>query len=239
MPESPLTHAFTGPMFQRQERVDFDQQLFMHAPNMHALACKSTETPRIYVRASVQSTLYNSRMGVTWQDRLKAAWAFSGLSMRKASKMARLGDNYLSQAFKSQGEPRLGDLDRIARTLNVPTGWILSGLPASNELDELTTITTGMEWQDAQAAAEQFRMRVQGSKSLALPAPTTDFESDADGLETDASGSSIDLELFKEAHDLAIQYEQRLSGTMQSAEKRMELVKFLYDQLRKDRQIQT
>jgi len=71
------------------------------------------------------------------RNRLEAAIANDGRSLREISKAAGLGENYLNQLLKDGKTPRVDSLLKIARALNSSFYWLVEGVDVSPDAEEI------------------------------------------------------------------------------------------------------
>lgn len=75
-----------------------------------------------------------------WRGRLQAEIDKRGISYRRLSLDAGLGEAYVSELYRLGKDPTIGSLTKIAETLNVSVAYLMTGADVSREGEEFLAI---------------------------------------------------------------------------------------------------
>lgn len=89
-------------------------------------------------------------MSEGWKTRLEEAVRNDARAPRAISIDAGLGPNYLSELFTQDKTPTVDKLLKLCATLGVSAAYILSGVKASRQSEEMLAILSGLS-EDEQA----------------------------------------------------------------------------------------
>jgi len=83
-------------------------------------------------------------MSDAWLSRLKAAVDKDGRTPRAISLAAGLNPNYVGELFHLGKAPTVDKLLKICETLDVSVAWVLTGLNASRQEEEMLALVSGL-----------------------------------------------------------------------------------------------
>jgi len=256
-PEMGWRHPLATEPLKGQEGIDNFNKIVHH--NRHSARTSVqvnnnerslTSSERLFVRAIEPQEIYKCVMTARPIDRIAAAIYLSGKSFRGISEDANLGVNYISQMLNKQIVPKNDILVAICETLDVDTGWALTGRPGNSRIDALLDLFENVPFEakrdafnilargnelsldDLKEVAEATNTSVESLQKW-ISGTESDFETTVEHaafneLASIANGHELEFELLKEALAEAYDIEREIYGQLGPSSARAKLVKEIY-----------
>lgn len=107
----------------------------------------------------------------TWRDRLAAAIANSGQSMRKISIAAGHGPGYVHSILKEGKDPTVDHLIGVCKSAGVTLSWVLYGFDVTPDVEQIMVELSAASPEERNAMLTLLRKKSGGSDAERAEAP--------------------------------------------------------------------